>query len=321
MKRNFKKCFITGITGAGGSYLAEFILKQNKSVKIFGSYRSKGNISLLKKKYNKKIKFFKIDLNNYKKLKIILKKIRPDLIFNFASNPDVRLSFDFPREFINNNFNSSLNLFESVRTLNFKPLIIHCSTSEVYGSVSKKDVPIKENLKMCPVSPYALSKAYQDMAAQMYNNIYGLKIIITRMFTYINPRRNNLFQSAFAKQILEIKENKKKILNHGNLNSIRSFISLNDAMRAYWMAATNGKIGKIYNIGGTNSHTVKHILNKLIKISGIKVRKKVKKKLIRIKDVTLQIPDTKLFTKDTGWKPNESLDFALKDLLQKIKNN
>lgn len=174
---------------------------------------------------------------------------------------------------------------------------------------------------MCPVSPYALSKAYQDMAAQMYNNIYGLKIIITRMFTYINPRRNNLFQSAFAKQILEIKENKKKILNHGNLNSIRSFISLNDAMRAYWMAATNGKIGKIYNIGGTNSHTVKHILNKLIKISEIKVRKKVKKKLIRIKDVTLQIPDTKLFTKDTGWKPNESLDFALKDLLQKIKNN
>tara|TARA_A100001015_G_scaffold316611_1_gene431385 strand:- start:8119 stop:9081 length:963 start_codon:yes stop_codon:yes gene_type:complete len=319
MKRNFKKCFITGITGAGGSYLAEYILRQNKSVKIFGSYRSNGNISLLKKK-NKRIKFFKIDLNNYNKLKIILKKIKPDLIFNFASNPDVRLSFDLPREFINNNYNSSFNLFEAVRTLNLKTLIIHCSTSEVYGSVSKKDLPIKENLKMRPVSPYALSKAYQDMAAQMYNNIYGLNIIITRMFTYINPRRNNLFQSAFARQILEIKENKKKILSHGNLNSIRSFISLNDAMRAYWMAATNGKIGKIYNIGGTNSHTVKNILNKLIKISGIKVRKKVNKKLIRIKDVTLQIPDTKLFTKDTGWKPSESLDFALKDLLQKIKN-
>ena len=109
MKRNFKKCFITGITGAGGSYLAEYILRQNKSVKIFGSYRSNGNISLLKKK-NKRIKFFKIDLNNYNKLKIILKKIKPDLIFNFASNPDVRLSFDLPREFINNNYNSSFNL-------------------------------------------------------------------------------------------------------------------------------------------------------------------------------------------------------------------
>ena len=92
-------------------------------------------------------------------------------------------------------------------------------------------------------------------------------------------------------------------------------------MRAYWMAATNGKIGKIYNIGGTNSHTVKNILNKLIKISGIKVRKKVNKKLIRIKDVTLQIPDTKLFTKDTGWKPKIKLDELILEMMESDINN
>lgn len=321
MKRNFKKCFITGIAGAGGSYLAEYIFRHNKSIKIFGSYRSSGNINLLKNKYKKKIKFFKIDLNNYNKLKNVLKKIKPDLIFNFASNPDVRLSFDRPKEFFENNCNSSFNLFEAVRILNFKSIIVHCSTSEVYGTVSKKDVPIKESVEMRPVSPYAHTKVYQDMAAQMYGKIYGLNIIITRMFTYINPRRNNLFQSAFARQILDIKENKRKILEHGNLNSIRSFISLNDAMRAYWLVATKGKIGKIYNIGGTNSYTVKNVLNRLIKISGIKVRKKINKKLIRVKDVTNQIPNIKLFTKDTGWKPSESLNFALKDLLHKIKNN
>ena len=127
------------------------------------------------------------------------------------------MSFDLPRDIIINNYIATLNLFEAVRILNLKSLIIHCSTSEVYGNVSKKDVPIKENLKMRPVSPYALSKTYQDMAAQLYYKIYGLNIIITRMFTYVNPRRNNLFQSAFAKQIIDIKNKKNNILKHGNL--------------------------------------------------------------------------------------------------------
>ena len=68
------------------------------------------------------------------------------------------MSFDLPRDIIINNYIATLNLFEAVRILNLKSLIIHCSTSEVYGNVSKKDVPIKENLKMRPVSPYALSK-------------------------------------------------------------------------------------------------------------------------------------------------------------------
>ena len=104
MRRRFKKCFITGITGAGGSYLAEYILKKEKSIKIFGSYRSAGNKNLLQKRYKNKIRFFKIDLNNYKKLTSVLKKIKPDLIYNFASNPDVRLSFDLPRGIIINNY-------------------------------------------------------------------------------------------------------------------------------------------------------------------------------------------------------------------------
>jgi len=318
IRRNFKKCLITGIAGAGGSYLAEYIINNNKKIKIYGFYRSAGNKKLLEKKYKKKIKFYKLDINNFESLKKILRKIKPDLIYNFASNPDVRFSFDFPKQIINGNYNTTLNLFEAVRLLNFKTLIIHCSTSEVYGNVSRNEVPIKENLKMRPVSPYAVSKAYQDIAAQMYNNVYNLKIIITRMFTYINPRRNNLFQSAFAKQILKIKKSKNKILKHGNLKSIRSFLSLNDAMRAYWLVAQRGKNGEIYNIGGTKAYRVGDILNKLLKISNVKAIKKVDKKLIRIKDVTLQLPNIKIFTRDTGWKQRENLDQSLKSLLDEM---
>ena len=317
--RDFKRCLITGITGSGGSFLTEHILKQNKKIKIFGLYRSSGYKKLLEKNYKKNIYFYKIDLNNFNSLKKIIKKIKPDLIYNFASNPDVRMSFELPREIINNNYQSTLNLFESVRVLKLKSLIIHCSTSEVYGNVSKKDVPIKETLSIRPVSPYAVSKAYQDLCAQLYSKIYNLNIIITRMFTYINPRRNNLFQSAFASQIIKMKTKKDKILKHGNLKSVRTSLSLNDAMNAYWLVAKKGKIGEIYNIGGTKKYLVGEILDKLISISGLKVKKKIDKKLLRLKDVTLQLPNIKKFKLDTGWKQKEKLDMSLRKLLKELK--
>ena len=317
--RNFKRCLITGITGSGGSFLTEHILKQNKKIKIFGLYRSSGYKKLLEKNYKKNIYFYKIDLNNFNSLKKIIKKIKPDLIYNFASNPDVRMSFELPREIINNNYQSTLNLFESVRVLKLKSLIIHCSTSEVYGNVSKKDVPIKETLSIRPVSPYAVSKAYQDLCAQLYSKIYNLNIIITRMFTYINSRRNNLFQSTFASQIIKMKTKKDKILKHGNLKSVRTSLSLNDAMNAYWLVAKKGKIGEIYNIGGTKKYLVGEILDKLISISGLKVKKKIDKKLLRLKDVTLQLPNIKKFKLDTGWKQKEKLDISLRKLLYEFK--
>tara|TARA_B100002003_G_C14099657_1_gene528865 strand:- start:369 stop:1331 length:963 start_codon:yes stop_codon:yes gene_type:complete len=317
--RDFKRCLITGITGSGGSFLTEHILKQNKKIKIFGLYRSSGYKKLLEKNYKKNIYFYKIDLNNFNSLKKIVKKIKPDLIYNFASNPDVRMSFELPREIINNNYQSTLNLFESVRVLKLKSLIIHCGTSEVYGDVSKKDIPIKETLSIRPVSPYAVSKAYQDLCAQLYSKIYNLNIIITRMFTYINSRRNNLFQSAFASQIIKMKTKKDKILKHGNLKSIRTSLSLNDAMNAYWLAAKKGKIGEIYNIGGTKKYLVGEILDKLISISGVKVKKKIDKKLLRLKDVTLQLPNIKKFKLDTGWKQKEKLDMSLRKLLKELK--
>ena len=110
MNRNFKKCLITGITGSGGSYLAEHILKKDKKIKIFGLYRSYGYKKILIKIGNKRINLFKVDLNNYYKLKKIIKKIKPDIIYHLASNADVRASFDNPIGIINNNNLITINL-------------------------------------------------------------------------------------------------------------------------------------------------------------------------------------------------------------------
>ena len=319
INRNFKKCLITGIAGSGGSYLAEHILTQDKKIQIYGLYRSDKFKKILEKKFKKRIIFYKIDLNNFQKTKKIIQKIKPDLVFNLASNADVRKSFDFPHKFIANNLHTTLNLLESIRTCNLKSLFIHCSTSEVYGVVSKKETPITENQRMRPVSPYAVSKSFQDLLSQLYIQVYGLNIIITRMFTYNNPRRLNLFQSSFASQISKIEKGKQKILSHGNLNSIRSFLDLHDAMEAYWVTAKKGKVGEIYNIGGNKFFKVADFLKKMIYFSKNKIKCKVDKNLLRTKDVTLQIPSVNKFKNHTKWKSTISFEKSLLNLLNEFR--
>ena len=108
----------------------------------------------------------------------------------------------------NNNI-ITVNLLEAIRRSEINPVVMICSTSEVYGSVSKKYMPINEKQKIAPINPYAVTKVYQDLISQVYQKSFGLNIIITRMFSYTNARRSNLFQSAFARQIVLCELNKK----------------------------------------------------------------------------------------------------------------
>ena len=318
INREFKKCLITGITGSGGSYLAEHVLSKDSKIKIFGIYRSIGNKNLLK---NKRIKLIKSDLCNFSKTEKIIKKINPDLIFHLASSANVRESFDLPKKTIENNNAITLNLLEVVRRNKINPLIIICSTSEVYGKVNKKDTPIKETKNISPVNPYSASKAFQDLVSQSYFKSYGLKIIITRMFSYINPRKSYLFQTAFAKQIVEIERGKKKILTHGNLNSVRNIIDISDAMEAYWLTAKRGRVGEIYNISGKKVISVRNYLKELKKLSKVKIKSKIDKRLLRPVDVTLQIADTTKFIRDTNWSPKISFKESMLKLLKECRKS
>ena len=307
--RKFKKIFITGITGSGGSYLAEYINKVNKNIKIYGSYRSIGYKKILEKNI-KNLKLLKLDLRNFNKTKLIIKKVKPDALFHLASNADVRDSFDNPIKFADNNNSITLNILESIRKLNLKTLIMICSTSEVYGAVTKKDIPIKEDQKINPVNPYAATKAFQDIISQIYFKCYKMNIVITRMFSYTNARRMNLFQTSFANQISQIEKKKKKFLTHGNLKSVRTFVDIDDAMNAYWLAAKKGKIGEIYNIGCDEGmeYSVLDIAKILIKM--IKQTEDYDEWIEYIEDrpfndLRYYISNQKL--KDLGW--NISMDF------------
>lgn len=139
------------------------------------------------------------------------------------------------------------------------------------------------------------------------------------MFSYTNARRANLFQTSFAKQIAQIEKGNLKILKHGNLNSVRTFVDIQDAVEAYWLAAKKGKIGEIYNIGGNKVISVNNFLKLLIKHAKVKINYIADSKLFRPQDIALQIPDVRKFKRHTGWKPKIKFNDAVKNLLEECR--
>ncbi len=250
----------------------------------------------------------------------ILQKVKPDAIFHLASNANVRASFITPTAVLSNNILGTSNLLEAIRILHIKPIVQLCSTSEVYGQVDPKDVPINELCPLNPVSPYAVSKTTQDLLGTVYFRAYDMKIIRTRMFAYINPRRENLFATSFAMQIARIEAGAQKELLHGNLDSTRTMIDVRDAMRSYWVAAQKCRFGEVYNIGGNTIITVGEFLDLLRKKARVPIPLRLDPDLLRPTDVTLQIPDVTKFTKETGWKPKYSFEESVEFLLEHCRN-
>lgn len=254
----------------------------------------------------------------------VIDKIRPNRIFHLAAQSYVPFSFSNPVDTLNNNVIGTANLLESIKHLKlrnkYNPTIITITSSEVYGQVTKKDIPIKEACPLRPQSPYGVSKAAEDLLAYQYFCSYGLKTIRARTFTHSGNRRGELFfESAFTKQIVQIeKELQEPVIKVGNLNSIRTIAHVKDAVRAYWLMAEKCPAGEVYNIGGKTTMNVGQYLEKMIAMSNLKrseIKIKVDKSLLRPSDVTLQIPCCDKFRKATGWKPEHDYTTIFKDLL------
>jgi GDPmannose 4,6-dehydratase/GDP-4-dehydro-6-deoxy-D-mannose reductase len=315
-KRSFITALITGVTGSGGSYLADYIREHHSKVAIHGTSRWHSTTSGRNlRESGDKVSVHECDLNDLSSVVGALERVRPDVIFHLASHANVRTSFVTPLAVIQNNVAGTANLLEGVRIAKLDPVIQLCSTSEVYGQVDPINVPITEECPLRPCSPYAVSKIAQDLLGFAYFRSHGMKIIRTRMFAYLNPRRNDLFATSFALQVARIEAGLQKELLHGNLDSTRTLIDVRDAMEAYWVAAEKCRFGEVYNIGGATVIKVGEFLDILKKLAREPIPSRVDPALLRPADVTLQIPDVSKFTKETGWHPRYSFEESVAFLL------
>jgi GDP-mannose 4,6-dehydratase len=329
-----KKVLITGITGMVGSHLLDFLL-EHTGWEIYGMLRwrspldnIKNHLELINK--NCRIKLLYGDLRDAMSIDYVVKTAKPDYVFHLAAQSYPRTSFDSPLDTYDTNIQGTERLLGALRVHSPNAIIHVCASSEVFGRVPKEKLPIDEECNFHPASPYAISKVGTDLIGRYYAEAYGMCVITTRMFTHTGPRRGDVFaESTFAKQIAMIEKGMiPPIIKTGNLDSLRTWADVRDAVRAYYMLVTHNPVsGEYYNIGGTYTLSVRGMLEKLISLSTMKdvISTEIDPDRLRPIDADLQVPNTSKFTNHTGWIPQITFEQTMTDLLnywrERVSNN
>ncbi len=319
------RALITGITGMVGSHLAEYLL-ENTDWDLYGMCRWRSpldNIESLVERVNRgdRLHLLYGDLRDTLSVQRVVRDARPDYVFHLAAQSFPRTSFEAPLDTLDTNVQGTVRVLEALRE-HAKDAVIHvCSSSEVFGRVSRAELPINEECAFHPASPYAFSKAGADLAARFYAEAYRMTVLVTRMFTHTGPRRGDVFaESTFAKQIAMIENGFiAPVVRVGNLASLRTVADVRDAVRAYHLLVTVNPVpGAYYNIGGTHRATVGDILQTLIGLSERRgeIRVEVDADRLRPIDADLQVPDTSKFQAHTGWTPRIPYEQTMLDLLE-----
>ena len=316
------RVLITGIAGQTGSHLADYILENHPEWEVHGTVRYRSDLSNLDHN-SKYLKLHDCELRDAHNVYRTIAKVKPEKVFHLAATSFVRTSWDQPADIITNNVNSQINLFEALLLHSPEAKVNIACSSEQFGKVHEHEVPITEDNKLRPISPYAVSKCAQEhIAYQYYESYYdshGFQPIITRTFNHTGPRRTDVFvESSFAKQIAMIEHGMQDpIIYHGNLDSVRDYTDARDIAEAYWLANELCDPGEPYNVCSNMRITIGDLLTTFVDLSTYEgvIETKVDPARLRPSDVTLLYGDSSKFISKTGWAPTRTTEETMKDLL------
>ncbi len=316
-----KKAIVTGGLGFIGSNLIEILLKKNYRIINLDRISYSSNFyNTIEFKNNKNYKFIKCDINQRKKISILLEKFNPNIIFNLAAETHVDRSIDSPENFIKSNIMGVYNLLEVLRQKKFKNIkLIHVSTDEVYGDVLKGRCV--ENSKYNPSSPYAASKASADHLVKSYVKTYNLNAIITNCSNNYGPKQHP--EKFIPKMIYNILNNKSLPI-YGDGKNSREWIYVLDHCEALIKISLKGKRGQSYNIGSKKNMSNLNICKILIRLSKkIKIKNNSKIKFIKDRpghDFRYALNSNKILKK-IKWLPKTSIEQGLYKTIKWYLNN
>lgn len=302
------RVLITGVNGFVGRHLAVHLSAQGAEVYGFDLAGSAAK------------NIFIGDMLDRIACQHVLTQAAPDIIFHLAGIIKSAEIDDLYRA----NLSATVALLEQITESGRRPVFVMAGSSAVYGGVAGSK-PITEQVKLHPLTHYAVSKAAQEMAVLRYFESYGIPVIILRMFNLLGPGQSpDLACSAFARQIALAEVNKTNEIVTGNLDARRDFVDVRDAVRAFALAAEKGNPGQVYNVCSGQAISIRECLQTMISMSSRSLVHRVNVERVQKNDVPVQVGSARKIQSAMGWQPKISLDQSLADLLndwrQRIKS-
>ena len=334
-----KIALIFGITGQDGSYLANFLIRKGylvHGVKRRSSSFNTGRIDHLYQDPHEKGKVFFLhygDVTDAISVSMIVKKVKPDEIYNLAAQSHVAVSFEVPEYTANADAIGALRILESIKFHGFekKTKFYQAGTSEMFGKV--KEIPQNEKTPFYPRSPYGVAKVYAHWITVNYREAYKIFACNGILFNHESPLRGETFVTKkIINALCKIKVGNQKKLYLGNLDAKRDWGHAEDFVEAMWKMLQK-KTPSDYVIATGKQYSVKSFVNMVLKELGIKFYwrgKGVKskcfmsngkciiecdKKYFRPLEVDTLLGDSRKAHKELNWKPKRNIRKLIKEMV------
>tara|TARA_B100000787_G_scaffold126004_1_gene95234 strand:+ start:18949 stop:19989 length:1041 start_codon:yes stop_codon:yes gene_type:complete len=269
-----KTALIFGVTGQDGSYLTEFLLKKN--YKVHGIKRKSSSYNTNRINHildsNKNFLLHYGDVTDAIMVMNIIKKIKPDEIYNLSAQSHVAVSFEIPEYTANVDALGCLRILEAIRSSNLtkKTKFYQAGTSEMYGKVQQ--TPQTEKTNFYPMSPYGVSKLFSHWMTINYREAYGIFACNGILFNHESPRRGETFVTRKVTIALcKIKLGLQNKLLVGNLNAKRDWGHAKDYVEAQWLILQQKKPDDFVIATGKN-YSVKQFINTCAELLDIKLK-------------------------------------------------
>ena len=335
-----KVALIFGITGQDGSYLAEFLLKKNYIVN--GVKRRSSSINTFRVDHiyqdphekNYKFRLHYGDITDSSSVSSIIKKTKPDEIYNLAAQSHVAVSFEVPEYTANADALGALRILEAIKfhKLEKKTKFYQAGTSEMYGKV--QSFPQNEKTPFYPLSPYGVAKLYAHWITKNYREAYKIFACNGILFNHESPRRGETFVTKkIISGLCKIKEGKQKKLFLGNLNAKRDWGHAKDYCYAMWKMLQQKKPDD-YVIATGKQYSIKQFINLVSKKldlrlvwrgKGIKEKAynengmviiECDKNYFRPLDVNTLLGDAKKARKILKWRPTVNIQDLINEMIK-----
>jgi GDPmannose 4,6-dehydratase len=297
-----RKAFITGITGQDGSYLAEILLE--KDYEVYGMVRRSSSFNTARIDHIfGDIELVFGDLADGSVLNQLMRKIRPDEVYNLGAQSHVRVSFDIPEYTADVDALGTLRLLDAIREEGVDCRFYQASSSEMFGEVA--EIPQTESTPLHPRSPYGVAKVFAYWITRNYREAYGMYAVNGILFNHESPRRGPTFVTRkITRAVGAILRGEQNELRLGNLDAKRDWGYARDYMDGAWRMLQADEPDD-YVLATNETHTVQEFLEEAFGHVDLNWRDYVKidPRYFRPSEVDLLIGDYSKAREKLGWEP------------------
>ena len=260
--------------------------------------------------------FTQLDIRDAEMIDQVVGEVQPDRVFHLAGQSSVSLSWKEPSLTYEVNANGTHYLLDAINRHRPDCRVHVAASSDEYGKVDPGECPIDESAPLRPVSPYAVSRVAGEWIARMFQESFGLHVVVTRAFMHIGPGQPASFATAdWARQIALAEAGRgEPIVRTGNLEIKREFGDVRDVVQAYIAVLEKGEPGDAYNVATGEAHELRAVLGLLLEMAETEIEVVVDPEKLRPVDFPVLFGSAAKLERLTGWKP----EFRLEDTLRSV---